>query len=63
VFRAGRNDAGLFEEFQDGVFGVLDQGFQLTGIEPDAPALVAEVHFDIVQVQDEQGDVTFWTDG
>jgi hypothetical protein len=63
MFFAGGCGTGLFEKFEDGVIGVFEQGFQLAGVEPDAPALFTVIHFHIAQMRDEQGNVAFWTDG
>jgi len=38
------------------------QRFQFAGIQPDAPATLAVIHFDVAEPQDQQADIAFGTD-
>ena len=37
-------------------------GFQFAGIEPQATAVMTEINVEVPEMQDEQRDITFWTD-
>jgi hypothetical protein len=58
--------ARLVLEFQQWIGGrrarALHDGFQLARREPESAALMAEMDFEVPEMQDEQGHITFWTD-
>lgn len=57
-------NAGLLLEFQEGIAcvcaGLLHERFEFAGIEPEAVTVVAEIDFDILEVEDKQRDIAFW---
>jgi hypothetical protein len=58
--------ARLVLKFQQAIGGLRARsrhdGFQLAGVEPETAALMAEIDVKVPEMQDEQRDITFWTD-
>ena len=66
VRAAFRLRARLLLEFQEGIARLgarlLHERLQLTGIEPQSVAALADIDFDILEMQDEEREVAFWAD-
>jgi hypothetical protein len=40
--------------------GLLHERLEFVGIEPQALAVIAEIDFDILEVEDKKRDIAFW---